>query len=232
MTTEDFVKIILAKPIFKSQSGTRAKIQNDEVRSYIPVAIGRITGRYDFKFAEQEEEFSGGTVANQSDYEFNSNKGQAIDIINIRYGIDLRELEKYEDIEMDNMLTNMDNPTTIFGWYPMGESMGMPKFRLIGTPTISGEKITLRFTVKVINVESFPETWIYVLESAVMAGLGEYYETAQGGWLGNRYLEEFEKNLRQMIDYYEKQRLSKRPVMQDPQVRNRNIERNQLHGYS
>ncbi len=227
MTENDFVKAILIKPIFKQLDIGVAK---ESIQSLIPLAINKITNRFDFTFATGEATVDGGTVVGQSDYEL-SGDNDARDIINIRYDDDLRLLEKKIDTDMDDLLTWIDTPDDVYAWYRLPDSSGAPMVRLIATPGTAGITIKYRYRKKNIGFLQFPAEWQDVLMDSVMACVGDISVGPHNEILLTGFSSKFESSIMKMIDHYSRPGGESSPVTFGFETKNRNIERNNLHGY-
>jgi hypothetical protein len=219
MTQQDFINGIIIMPQFKAFQKDEVVIRG-AIKAKLPRAINRVVLQHPFDFAVDITNVNGGSVDGQSDYSCPGKDDDAMQILSVRYGDDLDKLSKmslsdFEDEE--TWLASSGSSVNIYAWAPLPTDDGTPKIRLLETPDADGDVIKYRYHRKNLTIEEFPEEWLYVVESALLACM-EMPNT-------------FDADIREMLDHFDTPSGNPNPVRMSKYNRNRNIIRNQHHGY-
>ena len=135
------------------------------VPGLVEPVLADIVSRHDFDFTMAEYN-DVTTIADQSEYTIDggSNKYDCRDIVNVRYGDDGLLLNQYRTIDMDEIVSADQAPSSVFGWYNFKRSIdGFPIIVLVATPTTSGDVLTIRYRRKLISITEYPVEYGYVL---------------------------------------------------------------------
>ena len=230
MNQEEFIKKVMAKPAFRAM-----QIEDGErmatVELFIPTAINKVANYYDFPFSIATDTDT--TEAGVSEYELHGANDDCRDIIGIRYDTGELELEEFTRGELDNKYGSLDTvPSEPVLWVREGERNGFPLIRIVGADSVGGHILKYRYRRKNITAGEYPEEWEDVLINALMSILADSYRVDGGPFTFGDFERKFERSVSRMVSKYEKGSGSKRPALLGQEVRNRNIERNNLHGYS
>lgn len=187
--------------------------KQEAVTAYIPMVVMEVSMAHpDFDFAVDVCDYPGGSVLSQADYVLRGNNRDCRSIINIRYGSSYYLLDQMRPVDVDEFLTNRTHTSTTI-WTMVGREDGFPKIKLIDAPSTAGEVIRYRYFKKNIDVSEFPEEFINVIISGVIAKFSPTYRAIHL------------KDLSDMISYYSPSGGEDNPAKQDPETVRRNNSR-------
>ena len=195
----------------------------DEKKSAIlgelPLVLAECSAAYPFPWLTATTTFTGGTTAATADYRFEGDNQNAWQILTVFYDTDERMLEFYDQSDVDRLLTAVGVPTQVVAWTNKGNENGFPLITLIDTPDESAIQIKYRFwrTPKSMTFEEWPEDWIFVLKSRLMARFFPGLTPIS------------ENDMATMINAHNKGGTKVRRVIMDSEVMQRNIERNAMY---
>ena len=243
MTQDEFLYGIVRMPDFM---GMPVDALSDSLKAKMSMAIDRIVVRYPFRFATASAVVSGGSVADQAAYECPGKNSEALEIHSVRYGAadtraSLKLLDKMtprESEEDGSRRRSLDDDGTatessyVDSWVRVDDAEpGRPRIELVGTPGVADYVIRYRYARRGVAFKEFPSEWLYVLQSSLLACMGDF-AVASGGFLIPRdTTAKFEVDIGDMIDFYDKKSGNPSPAPMGKAHRNRNIIRNTKHGY-
>ena len=232
MNTADIVELILVD--VRMQNLTRKVIDADghlqvvsideaqkrkAAEAYLPIVVNKASTAHDFNFACDWTTVSGGTVANQADYNLTGKSNDARAIVRVLYGAYETALEYKRQADIDTSLSGLERPTSVMWWTDAMPVNGLPTVTLIGTPTVAGEQIKYRYWKTGITPEQWPDGEIGVIVDGVVA----------------RFLPEFREvykdSLNSMIAGYLTPKNASQPMPLNTQLAWLNRLRNSRHGY-
>ena len=225
MDNDDVVKVIAAIP--------EARKLGDEaywegvVPALLKQVLDEISCAYDFGFVlKQYSDVV--TVVDQADYEIKGDKNyDCRDIVSIRLGTNKKVLTRLRPLDVDGLVSDVSG--AIFGsvaaWTEFELSTAnYPKITLYDTPKTAGEALHVRYRMKDVPLNRFPESFGYVIARGVLAWLGDTQISATETRVGL-----YRNALKEMIGRYRTGGKDINLAQLDPQIVAGNAQRSSLN---
>lgn len=182
-----------------------------------PLVIDEISNAYDFSFTLADYS-TVVTVANQAEYSLSGVNGDLRDVINIRYGTDLRPLTRLRTLDADDLLYD-STITDVWYWYSFDtDNDGNMVATLVATPTVAGTALHIRYRKKDIPLTEFPDGFGFVLARGIL------------GWLDPEKQFTYDRALKGMIERYRVGGKDAQPAPIDPHLALGNRQISDLYG--
>lgn len=167
MTTSDITALVRTLPVAAS-IGDETYWSN-AVPVILKQVLDEIASSYDFNFVMSEYS-SVQTVADQADYNIYGDNYGLRDIISIRLGSDKDVLAKLRPLDADNLLSGGNTLGGVKGWYSFKTTNnGYPVVTLFDTPSSGGDTLYIRYRMKNIPIQAFPDSFGWVIARGVLA---------------------------------------------------------------
>lgn len=216
MTTKEFVDGMMTHTAILAIKDIPLDQKRAAIEVRVRSALNFVADRYPFPFVCAETTYTGGSVSGQSDYIFDQ---KAAAVKSIIYGDDLRKLMPITQEDADALVSQFGEFTQTAYWIDIGKDGLAPKVRILKTPDTNGQEITYRYRKANMIIEQWPENYLHVVEAQIISSLVPGYtkeaEIAIDAMIGN------------FVGHH-----PINPVIGDPEVRERNRERNARFGYN
>lgn len=216
MTTKEFVDGMMTHTTILAIKDIPPDQKRDAIEARVRSALNFVADRYPFPFVCSETTYTGGSVSGQSDYILDQ---KAAAVKSIVYGDDLRKLIPITQEDADTLVSQFGEFTQTAYWIDIGKDGLAPKVRILKTPDTNGQAIRYRYRKANMIIEQWPENYLHVVEAQIIASL------VPG------YTKEAEIAVDAMIANFAGHHPIN-PVIGDPDVRERNMERNSRIGYN
>ena len=173
MKINDVVKVISAMP--------EARKIGDEgfwaatVPALLNQVLDEIVAAHDFNFALKVYS-TVVTIANEPNYEISGTNHDLRDIMSIRFGTNKKILGRWRPLDIDNLVSDVSGSTfgSVAAWSEFELSNGgYPIITLYDTPTTAGDALHVRYRLKDVPIERFPDAFGFVIARGVLAWLGD-----------------------------------------------------------
>ena len=216
MNKNSLINSVLLLPVIRAVSMTEAE-KRSGLEAQLPSITSKILYSYDWDFAVDEETAT--SVIDQGSYTLKGKTNDARSIINIRYGSNLKLIDKMRQVDYDEWSTGR-TISTVIKWVPDGIHQGFPRIRLYSAPTASGDAIKYRYRRKDITLSEFPDDFDYVFESGLAMRIIPSFDSL------------FRDDLGDLIKMYDFGGGEDNQVKQDPLITHHNNRRARLFGWT
>jgi hypothetical protein len=204
MKIDDIVKVVASLPQAKDVG--EMAYWEEVTPSFVNLVIEQVVANYDWDFI-MDEYSTVTSVSGQADYTLTGRNNSLRDIVSIRYGTEKTVLSKMRTLDADEALQNSPSISSVSSWFQaLRDAQGFPIVTLIATPTATGDILRVRYRVKNIPLDRFPEEFNYVIAYGVLA------------WVAPDYTRLFNSKLKNMVKRYSLGGKDYQPVSYDPHI--------------
>lgn len=216
----EIVDAVIVRPAVLASARNGIYDNPDDLRKgavkLLPLAISELAQYRDWDFACEVHDHSGGSVAEIAEYTLIGENDDCQNVVNIRYGDDLKLLDKRDPTHMD-WLQSGRTYTTVMYWVLESRSNSFPVVRLIDAPSSTENTIKYRYWRNNVGIEDIPEDFAFVLELTLAKKMAPLYYT------------EWRDAMHEMVRRYTSAGGSDRPGQSDPVITRANNERARLN---